>query len=113
VCIVAKTIRERKGGLKAMKIICRVEFDMLNHSEVVGYNLPDSVIERLAPINATDDAFMTLTGEVLQDSVQHVEKLTIRKDAVDVIAKEMAIHLVKALKSRDTLNGYPLVMENI
>lgn len=62
----------------------------------------------LEPMRLTDIPVMTLDDEIMLNSTTHDRKLTLRKDAVDAIARDIAEQFMKVLETRDTFNGYPL-----
>jgi len=67
--------------------------------------IPELIQREFAPCKSCDDPLVAMaTGEVSNEVVQIVMKT--RKDAADILAKELSEMIVNEMKKHDTHNGY-------
>lgn len=70
-----------------------------------GFVLPELLQRAFEPIDVCDDPLtQMITGGISEECAQIVMKM--RKDSAEIIAKELADHLVKQMSKHDTSNGY-------
>jgi hypothetical protein len=72
-----------------------------------GMKVPQLYRREFEPLRTCDDATMTyITGDNLAGSIQAMSRIKARKDAAEILANELAKHIVRAMQQNDTHNGY-------
>jgi len=76
-----------------------------------GKTIPEELFERtFAPLKTCDDSICAMaTGDLIAGSREVAFVMKTRKDAADILAKELSLIIVEAMKQNDTHNGYGIV----
>ena len=82
----------------------------MNIDVSAGISIKDPyVLEAFAPLRTTDDRFMArITGEHFASDAMYTPTYTIRQGVAADLANTLARHIVAAMESKDTFNGYPI-----
>lgn len=72
-----------------------------------GKKIPELYYQCFEPLASGDVPMISAINKEASEEEVRI-KMEIRKDAANIIAKELAEFLVNAMKSKDTHNGYPV-----
>jgi hypothetical protein len=88
-----------------MKIIVCIESEYFTGGACI--NIADVIEKHFKPIKICDDPiYRSIIGEISSSEANVI--MSLRKDAVEVISKELANMIVNEMKKNDTVNGYEL-----
>ena len=74
---------------------------------VIAKEISDLRTHAFEPVRTTDDVFMAIAnGEKIADTEPVRMVIKTRKDAAEVLAKELAEMIVEHMEKNDTHNGY-------
>ncbi len=76
----------------------------LSHSAAI--KISDPFVQAFEPVSVTDEPMMMLFGEISHAQAQI--KYKFREEVAGEIAEALTIHLIGAMKSKDSFNGYPI-----
>jgi len=97
-----------------MRVHLRVDVDGMLGWYTAAIEIPELQTEAFTPLKTCDDPLLAYaTGEVIDGSVQVERVLKTRKDAAEILARELTEIIIAAMESNDTQNGYKLLKANL
>lgn len=89
-----------------MKLFMAVYLEGRRGSFEAGREIPELYREVFEPLRVGDEPMLRSVCDEISPEAARVVMET-RKDAADILAKEIAAFLVDEMKKHDTFNGYP------
>ena len=90
-----------------LSVFIKVGLDGMYHNYVAGKDITELQQYEFAPLKTTDEPLMAMAaGEMLEGSPVAEKVLRTRKDAAEILARELTEIIIDAMKSNDTHNGY-------
>ena len=91
-----------------LSVFIKVGLDGMYHNYAAGKDITElQQYELFEPLRTTDDPLMAMvTGEMLEGSPVAEKVLRTRKDAAEILARELTEIIIDAMKANDTHNGY-------
>ena len=91
-----------------MKLSLRVDVEGDYGSWYVGRDIPELYRREFEPLKTCDDPAMAyISGDNLAGNIEARTVMRARKDAADILARELSEFIVAAMERNDTHNGYP------
>ena len=93
-----------------MKVQINVCVDGYYGSYVAAKNIPELQTMVFSPLRTCDDPLLAYaTGEAISGSETVEKVIKTRKDAAEILARELTEIIVSAMEANDTQNGYKLL----
>lgn len=72
--------------------------------------VPEPFIECFQPLRVSDDALLSaLEFGAIACSATHERRLKLRRNAAEIIAKQLTDLIIEQMEAQDTVNGYKVV----